>query len=426
MTLVVHDGASFRLIVAAVVLLFGQEVFLEPLLSLDDGRIGVLYVGCVLRSRPFWLMRSDPLFRMGFVQATLRDSAAYGPMPAGSEAEVHRMVRLYMPRTYEDLVANYDVLVLSDANVFAVGPHLPKLAQAVAEGGLGLFMGGGWESFGGAGSSYPPWGETSVGRLLPTEDILGVWEQSATQRVVIDEPDHEMMRSLPWDMGNPDLAAPIKWHHNPVSLKLGAEQLAHVIPNPGQEDPLMITWTLEGGTRVFAFTSEIHRFFWQGGEWGNPWMYGIDLGCNLMIYLDGRPVPQDVALVHAARSKMSEVETRRSLLMVLLDFCESFGASTQRIASGFKEMDEVIARALPQYLQLRFEEVLETYRLVDGMLAEAEEEAVKLKNRTLVWVYVIEWLAVTGTATFCGFVLWSLMVRRWLYREVQTTMFRTG
>ena len=124
----VHIQASFRLMVLAIAFLLVYETFLEPASSLGDGRIGVLYVGCVLRSRPFWLMRSDPLFRMGFVQATFRDSAAFGPMPARSEAEVHRMVRVYMPRTYEDLVSNYDVIVLSDANVFAVGPHIPKLA----------------------------------------------------------------------------------------------------------------------------------------------------------------------------------------------------------------------------------------------------------------------------------------------------------
>ncbi len=386
-------------------------------LGLEDGRIGVLYVGCIARSRPFWLMRSDPLFRIGFVQATLRDWAAVGPMPAASLADVYRMVRLYMPRTQQDLTANYDVIVLSDANVLAIGQHIDKLAKGISEGGLALFMGGGWESFG--GPSGPPWGETSVGRLLPTEDIIGTCGQ-AVQRIVIDRPDHELIRSLPWDFRDPDLAAPIKWGHSPVTLKLGAEQLAHAMPC---QHPLMVTWELEGGTRVFAWTNEIHRFFWQGGEWGNPWRYGYDLGCNLMIYLDDRPVPQDIAIVHGARSKMLEVGTRRSLLVALLDFCESFGANTQRMMSGFGEMDEVIAEAMPQYLELRFEEMLETYRLVEGMLVEAEEEAVKLKNRTLLWVYVIEWLAVTGTSLACGFVLWSLMVRRRLYREVGATKF---
>jgi len=389
--------------------------------GLEDGRIGVLYVGCIARSRPFWIMRGDPMFRMTFVQATLRDWAAVGPMPASNEAQVHRMVRMQMPRTYEDLVANYDVLVFHNANVLAVGTHIPRLAQAVSEGGLGLLMSGGWESFGGAGSTYPPWGETSVGRLLPTEDIVGIWEQSG--RLVIDKPRHEFISSLPWDMRDPDLVAEIKWHHNPVKLKHGSEQLAHVITSLGREDPLMVIWTLDNGARVFALTSEIHCLCWMGGQYGNAWRYAIDFGCNLMIYLDNRPVPQDVELVHAARAKMFEVETRRSLLLALLDFCESFGASTRTIMPRFQEIDSVIAEALPQYLQLQFEEMLESYRVADEMLAKAEEEAVRLKDRTLLWVYVIEWLTVTGTAMVCGFLVWSLMIRRRLYREVRTTRF---
>jgi len=105
----------------------------------------------------------------------------------------------------------------------------------------------------------------------------------------------------------------------------------------------------------------------------------------------------------------------------LLEFCESFGANTQRIMSRFGEMDEAISQAMPQYLELRFEEMLETYRRVGEMLEDAEAEAVKLKNRTLLWVYTIEWLAVTGTSLVCGFLVWSLMVRRRLYREVGAT-----
>jgi len=368
-------------------------------------------------------MRSDPLLRMGFVQATLRDWAAVGPMAASSEAQVHRMVRAQMPRTLADLTSNYDVVAMHNANVIALDPHIAKLAQAVSEGGLGLLMSGGWESFGGSGSTYPPWGETFIGKLLPTEDIVGVWEQSG--RPVIDEPDHEVISSLPWDFSDPDLAAEAKWHHNPVAVKQGAEQLAHVITGLGRQDPLMVAWALENDARVFALTSEIHCLFWQGGAYGNPWKYGYDFGCNLMIYLDNRPVPQDIDLVHIARAKMFEVETRRSLLMALLDFCESFGASTRSLMPRFEEIDQVIAQAMPEYLQLQFEDMLESYRVADEMLAKAEQEGVKLKNRTLLWVYVIEWLAVTGTSMVCGFLLWSLMIRRRLYREVRTTRFET-
>ncbi len=394
----------------------------EPGAALEDGRIGVLYIGCIARSRPFWLMRSDPLFRMGFVQATLRDWAAVGPLPALGEAQVHRMVRMQMPRTYADLVANYDVIALHNGNVLAVAPHIQKLAQGVSEGGLGLLMSGGWESFGGTGSSYPPWGETAVGKLLPTNDVIGIWVSSG--RLGIEKPRHELMSSLPWDLRDPDLANEVKWDHNLVTLKAGAEQLAHAT-YLGREDPLMITWRLGNDARVFALTSEIHRFFWQGGAYRSVWRYAYDFGCNLVIYLDNRAVPQDVELVHVARAKMLEVETRRSLLVALLDFCESFGATTRGIMSRFEEIDQVIAEAMPQYLQLQFEDMLESYRVAEKMLAQAEEEGVRLKNRTLLWIYVIEWLAVTGTSMVCGFILWSLMIRRRLYREVQTTRFET-
>ena len=58
------------------------------------------------------------------------------------------------------------------------------------------------------------------------------------------------------------------------------------------------------------------------------------------------------------------------------------------------------------------------------MLGEIEEDAIELKNRALLWVYVIEWLAVTGTGMVCAFVLWSIMVRRRLFKEVRTTRLK--
>ncbi len=50
-----------------------------------------------------------------------------------------------------------------------------------------------------------------------------------------------------------------------------------------------------------------------------------------------------------------------------------------------------------------------------------EGESVRIRRRALMWIYLTEWLVVTGTAMFCGFVLWTLMVKRRLYREIETT-----
>jgi hypothetical protein len=143
-----------------------------------------------------------------------------------------------------------------------------------------------------------------------------------------------------------------------------------------------------------------------------------------MIYLDDRPVPQDLALVQITRSKILEFATRRSLLLSLLVFCESFGANTQTITVELEEVDQLAAQALPHYLEQSFEDALETYEGALEMMKDLEGEVMRLKRRALVWVYTIEWLTITATALVCGVILWSLMVRRTLYRQVRYTRFQ--
>jgi hypothetical protein len=52
---------------------------------------------------------------------------------------------------------------------------------------------------------------------------------------------------------------------------------------------------------------------------------------------------------------------------------------------------------------------------------QISNEMMKAKNRAMRWIFIIEWLAVTSTGMVCGFILWTVMVRRKLYREVDAT-----
>ena len=394
----------------------------------EDGRIGVLYIGCLARSTPFWWMRSDPLFSLNFVQATLRDWGAWGPVQvAKSEGQVYRMIRLYMPRSVSDLISRFDVIILANANRLAVSPrNIEMLAGGVKEAAMGFVMFGGWESFGGTGTGEPPWGETTVGELLPTSDTAAIYiyKPAGAHRLTIDKPEHEFMASLPWDRRQPFM---YNFHHNLVTAKPGAEVLAHVESYAYKDHPGFVTWDLDNEARTFSITGEIIGPSSEPGQLhtmctrGNPWEYALDFGGNLMIYLDRRPVPQDIQLVHRVRMRMFEVGTRKSLLHGLLEFCDSFGANTAKIHIKIDEANQMALDVLPSYLELRFEEVLETYNRVHEMLGDIEEDAIQLKNRALLWVYIVEWLAVSGTAMVAGFVLWSIMVRRRLFREVGTT-----
>lgn len=294
-----------------------------------------------------------------------------------------------------------------------MGPqNIEMLSRGVEESGIGLLMSGGWESFG--GHLHPGWDETSIGRLLPTNELIDSWIDPGG-KVVIDRPGHEFISSIPWD---PGVFFMKRWDHNLVTVKQGAELLAHAEGSYFVDHPLIVTWSLEGGARVFASTGDGDHL----GTWIEPeWEYCRDFGSNLAIYLARREVPQDINLVHLVRSRIFEINTRRSLLLNLLEFCETFSANTQGILSRVGEVDDVIDATIPQFLDLRFQDVLETYELADMMLEKLEEDAVQLKNRVLTWVYVVEWLFVTAISMLSGIFLWTVMVRRKVYKEVVVT-----
>ena len=375
-----------------------------------DGRIGVLYLGEPL-SPPFYLMINDPLFDISFVEAHVHASG-----PLGTD-QVHRMIRLYMPRTVESLVSRFGVVVLFCATEDAVGTtYIEMIARSVREAGVGLLMSGSQEGFG-AHQGKTSWAGTSIAELLPVDVIPE--GRTLYGRLVLDQPGHELLSSIPWDMHHPLLASPDTWDHNQATNKPGASQLAHASWE-GEEEPLMVVWEVQQQAeraRVFALTSPINLL----SQELNPWRYHYDLASNLMIYLVHRPVPQDVEIAHQARSKILQIAQRRSILLDVLEFSESFGADTGRIMPEIEEADAAISRAHGQYLELRYEEMLQTSEPIESMIQALERQAVVLKNRALAWVYAIEWLSVTATALFCGFMLWTIMIQRKLYRQVQTT-----
>lgn len=73
------------------------------------------------------------------------------------------------------------------------------------------------------------------------------------------------------------------------------------------------------------------------------------------------------------------------------------------------------------YLGHEFEKglALANKALVD--LEETADEAMELKDQTFMWIYAIEWLILMATSMGTGTMVWGLMVRRFLFREVRTT-----
>jgi hypothetical protein len=61
-------------------------------------------------------------------------------------------------------------------------------------------------------------------------------------------------------------------------------------------------------------------------------------------------------------------------------------------------------------------ELLDEFTVLENDLLEA-------KDRAFFWIYLAEWTGVLGVGILCGVTLWTLMVRRKLYREVGTTAY---
>ncbi len=105
----------------------------------------------------------------------------------------------------------------------------------------------------------------------------------------------------------------------------------------------------------------------------------------------------------------------------LIEFAEKYGADISRLEEGIEDAHAMRKESDDLYLEGDYAGSLESIREGIAKLEGLQVLAVKFKERALFWVYVIEWLVVSSAAMVSGFVLWSLMIKRSMYREVEIT-----
>jgi hypothetical protein len=151
----------------------------------------------------------------------------------------------------------------------------------------------------------------------------------------------------------------------------------------------------------------------------NP--YAPDMVLAELIFSTGRKLPDDVLALHALRVKFTDYSSLKGFIFAIMDFGEKFGANTASVTQRMSKVAQGVDDAEQFYLDQAFQD---SSTAMDQALADLDllrEESLKLKDRALMWVYVVEWLAVSGVSLVVGFALWTLMIRRKLYREVAVT-----
>ncbi len=341
-----------------------------------------------------------------------------------SGSDVTRMIRIYFPRTFENL-ADYDFILLACTDmVFFTDKQMNWMYRGMAEEGLGGMNTRSVHSMSVAWSG--PWMNSIVSDAFPNDASAVVnSDQYATETFAVGP------LIVNDEQGIPPIVLPFR-----KSIEKNIRLRGVItIPRPGSR---VYTWVRSGlnlgGGNIPGYTAHLFSWnyenattftsmdrvieeFWTGR--GNP--FSMDLVSNVIWYSVGKELPQDALRVHSLRELFRQYEYRKSSLVSMFDFAENFGANTQDIYSRLENIESRKASAGRDYLQGDFEpSYLEMGEILDDF-EKLEEDAIRLKNSALTWVFLIEWFAVSATFLVCGIVIWHLMIKRGAYREVSVT-----
>ncbi len=361
---------------------------------------------------------NDPAFTYVVVPVR-KDTGGWQNYP---EAEAKKYVRMYFPRTYGDLIG-YDFICYVDTFFgHLTGSQIDLMYRALRDEGLG-----GLTTLGGGISWVPEfrqsWESSSVSLAFPTdylqppEKIAYVYEFRVSVARSQDVPS----------VFKPYLALGVENQVGRQAAELGPRPGATVFASmraaKGDGMPFAVEWSY-GKASTWSIATDIQSDYnlwwtrWQGRD-GYP--YAMDLFLGMVLHSTGRQVPQDPVQFHNVRSLFGGYRERVSMLYSLVEFVEKFGANRQPIDRALAKVDLVEAEARDLYLSQDMSAAEETMKRAFSELGEVSVLAMKLKDQALMWVYLIEWASVTGTLLASGFVLWSIMVRRRLYRPSGTT-----
>ena len=356
-------------------------------------------------------------------------SAFLIPVPGHSHIELlgqdpdvlHRIMRIYMPRRLEDLLSDYNMIILQEcpygstaySSLWFKDSWVKMFVEAIELHGVSFEMWGGDASYGGGGEGfYTSWGDTFLGPLLPVECLGGYNYQTAMpQKVVFVDKDSALAR-LPWGS-----APPIELN-NAVKLKDGAHAVANVVSG-GVAWPYIFDW--EYGKGFIAGETQVIHSLNTLNLMVTYWEYFPDFITYLVYYGARRDIPEDLILVKRVRNQILTHFAEKSMVLSVIEFADKFGADVRETYEELDLIDQAHEESEELFLQGDYQGCSVALERIQEMWRDVSEKAMGFKDRALFWVYVIEYLSVAGVGLVCGIVLWSLMIKKRLYREIGVT-----
>lgn len=335
-------------------------------------------------------------------------------VPAGDVADVKtskRFIRIYVPRSGAQLVGEYDVMELFDFVPHVLEPrHLEWMRDAIRDHGLGLALTEmGWYTITDwTGNDAAAWMATVLYEAYPCDLVLQKQNRASPYMDIVERTP---LNDLP---GFEKAAMTTREGHGIQIARPGS--ILHTVWRTGKEHAIV------SGTFGLGQTLMI-PMGWDNVPvpTRNDWDCFIDFVLNHAYYVARVRIPEDLGMIHRLREDFVRYADERVRTYWLLDFVAKFGANTHPVEAILAELQAGKGKAEVLYLGEEYEEAAEAMAEVLDGFHRVSEEAVSMRGRALLWVYITEYLVVTAFCILCGSMLWTLMVRRRLYREVSIT-----
>jgi hypothetical protein len=333
--------------------------------------------------------------------------------------DLKKIIRLYFPRNYEKMKTYGLILLLSTEYNLVTTKQDKWIYDVVREGAGGLNDG---SAFSVVAQINGAWAASLAARAFPNDvdTVLATGMEGGLFFRVKINPDHPvpiLTPFIPLEVERTNHRAACR----KVVAKEGADVMATMFGNFPSETHYLVNWEYERGRTITSADFLGNGWLGYPGDPENTNQYSVEIIMNMIFWMTKRPLIDDIEVFHRVKSSFNEFRSRLGILISLRDFIDKFGANTQKIQDEIDELHEAYDGAVELYIQNEF--VNSEVAIKEGLalFPQAEDIARREKDAALLWVYIIEWLVASSTMFFSGFVLWTLMVKRRLYREVEVT-----
>jgi hypothetical protein len=330
--------------------------------------------------------------------------------------DAKRYARLYFPRTRE-LLFEYSMLFFVDCDMSPFsGKQVSYMLQGIEEGHLGTF----WTF----GPHYGSVASSDLQQVIPHEmsKDFNSWAWGHDFYRVIFRRERPPVFTPFVELGLENVRA---YGCGQLSPRIGTTIWGDMLP---WRWPWMVTWEFGGtGGLCWVAADDLDHPFWERTTYGfTENKYPVDILANIITYTVGGELPDDVLLPIYIRRELQDFNNGRNLFVSVLEFVEKFGADTGELYDELLTIDAgVFMDAKVAYMEGDYPDALSMAKVGNEEIKVLVDRALEARERALMWIFVIEWLTVSGTSMISGFVLWTLMVRRRIYREVETTRLQS-